>query len=121
MNSKQTTPQDEASEVFSKAAELFALMSSPMRLRMLSILCDKELSVSQLLERIETTQPNLSQHLALLTQAGVLAKRKEGTTVFYRVLSEKAVQLCRSVCTQVAIELDEPMQLAASERLLARV
>lgn len=121
MNSKQTPHPDEASEVFSKAAELFALMSSPMRLRMLSILCDQELSVSQLLESIDTTQPNLSQHLALLTQAGVLAKRKEGTTVFYRVQSEKAVALCRSVCTQVAIELDEPMQLPASQRLLARV
>jgi DNA-binding transcriptional ArsR family regulator len=121
MNSNHTLHQDEASEVFSKAAELFALMSSPMRLRILSILCDKELSASQRLERIMTTQPNLSQHLALLTQAGVLAKRKEGTTVFYRVQSEKAVQLCRSVCTQVAIELDEPMQLPVSECLLAKV
>jgi DNA-binding transcriptional ArsR family regulator len=112
---------DEATLVFERAAELFALMSSPMRLRVMSTLCDKELSVSQLLEQMKTTQPNLSQHLNLLYQSGILARRKEGTTVYYRIQSEKAVQLCRSVCTQVAIELDEPAQLPASERLLARV
>jgi DNA-binding transcriptional ArsR family regulator len=112
---------DEATPVFERAAELFALMSSPMRLRVMSTLCDKELSVSQLLEQMQTTQPNLSQHLNLLYQAGILARRKEGTTVYYRIQSEKAVQLCRSVCTQVAIELDEPAQLPAAQRLLARV
>ena len=57
---------------------------------------------------IDTTQPNLSQHLAVLFKIGVLAKRKEGTQVIYRVQSEKAVALCRSVCTQIAIEMDEP-------------
>lgn len=107
--------------VFELAAELFGLMGSSMRLQILSALCDTERTVSDLLGRMETTQPNLSQHLAVLYQAGILAKRKEGAQVFYRVQSEKAVALCRSVCTQVAIELDEPMMLPASERLLARV
>jgi DNA-binding transcriptional ArsR family regulator len=108
-----TTEMDESKLVFERAAELFRLMGSPMRLQILS--------VSDLLARIDTTQPNLSQHLSVLYQAGILAKRKEGAQVFYRVQSERAVALCRSVCTQVAIELDEPMQLPASERLLARV
>jgi ArsR family transcriptional regulator len=43
----------------------------------------------------------------VLYRAGVLAKRKEGTQVIYRVHSEQAVALCRSVCTQIAIELEE--------------
>jgi DNA-binding transcriptional ArsR family regulator len=77
--------------------------------------------VSQLLEKIETTQPNLSQHLNVLYKSGVLTKRKEGTQVIYRVQSEKAVTLCRSVCTQIAMEVDEPLQLPAAERLLGRV
>jgi DNA-binding transcriptional ArsR family regulator len=112
---------DESKIVFERAAELFSLMGSPMRLQILSALCNTERSVSDLLARIDTTQPNLSQHLSVLYQAGILAKRKEGAQVFYRVQSEKALALCRSVCTQVAIEIDEPMQLPASERLLARV
>jgi DNA-binding transcriptional ArsR family regulator len=107
--------------VFELAAELFGVLATPMRLRILSALCDKEKSVSQLLQEIDTTQPNLSQHLNLLYRAGVLAKRKEGTQVIYRVQSEKAVKLCRTVCTQIAIEMDEPTAVPASERLSPRV
>ena len=107
--------------VFELAAELFGVLATPMRLRILSALCDKEKSVSQLLQEIDTTQPNLSQHLNLLYRAGVLAKRKDGTQVIYRVKSEKAVTLCRTVCTQIAIEMDEPSAVPASERLSPRV
>ena len=111
----------ESGRVFELAAELFGILSTPMRLRILSALCDQEKSVSELLAEIDTTQPNLSQHLNLLYRAGVLAKRKEGTQVIYRVQSEKAVMLCRTVCTQIAIEMDEPGTVPASERLSPRV
>jgi ArsR family transcriptional regulator len=106
--------------VFELAAELFGLLAAPMRLRILSALCDGERSVSQMLERIDTTQPNLSQHLNVLYRTGLLARRKEGTQVLYRVQSEKAVALCRAVCTQIAIEIDEPSQMPAAERLVGR-
>lgn len=110
----------ESSRVFELAAELFGVLATPMRLRILSALCDGERSVTQLLEKIDTTQPNLSQHLNVLYRSGVLAKRKDGTQVIYRVQSEKAVTLCRAVCTQIAIEVDEPLQLPPSERLLGK-
>ncbi|MBL0918234.1 MAG: winged helix-turn-helix transcriptional regulator [Hydrogenophaga sp.] len=113
--------QVEKGRVFELAAELFGVLATPMRLRILSALCDQEKSVSQLLKEIDTTQPNLSQHLNLLYRAGVLAKRKDGTQVFYRVQSEQAVTLCRTVCTQIAIEMDEPSSVPASQRLSPRV
>ena len=100
--------EPEQRRVFDAAAALFAVLATPMRLQILSALCDREKSVTQLLLGIDTTQPNLSQHLAVLFKTGVLAKRKEGTQVIYRVQSEKAVALCRCVCTQIAIEMDEP-------------
>lgn len=110
--------------VFEVAAELFSVLSTPMRLRILSAVCEREKSVSQLLSEIDTTQPNLSQHLTVLYRSGILAKRREGTQVLYRVQSEKAVQLCRSVCTQVAIELEDhhsgSFSQPASERLIQR-
>jgi DNA-binding transcriptional ArsR family regulator len=71
-----------------------------------------------MLEQIDSSQPNLSQHLNVLYRSGILAKRKEGTQVIYRIQSERAMALCRSVCTQIAIELDEPTQIAHSERLV---
>ena len=104
----QPAPSIAQDKVFDLAAELFAVLATPIRLRILSALCEQEKSVSQLLLEINTTQPNLSQHLAVLFKTGVLAKRKEGTQVIYRVQSEKAAALCRSVCTQIAIEMDEP-------------
>lgn len=110
----------EKGRVFELAAELFGILATPMRLRILSALCDKEKSVSELLADIDTTQPNLSQHLNLLYRAGVLAKRKEGTQVIYRVQSEKAVMLCRTVCTQIAIEMDEPSTVPSADRLSPR-
>ena len=52
--------------VFELAAELFSVLATPMRLRVLSALCEREKSVNELLLEIDTTQPNLSQHLAVL-------------------------------------------------------
>lgn len=108
------------SRVFTLAAELFAVLATPIRLQILSAVCEQEKSVSQLLMEIDTTQPNLSQHLAVLFKTGVLAKRKDGTQVFYRVQSEKAVALCRGVCTQIAIEMDEPDAVPDGQALSPR-
>lgn len=115
-----TAPQNEQDKVFDLAAELFAVLATPIRLRILSALCEQEKSVSELLLEINTTQPNLSQHLAVLFKAGVLAKRKDGTQVIYRVQSEKAVALCRSVCTQIAIEMEEPDALQEGQAISPR-
>jgi predicted transcriptional regulator len=107
--------QQTAARVFEVAAELFSVLSTPIRLQILGAL-----SVSQILERVDTTQPNLSQHLAILYRHGVIGKRKDGTQVIYNVQSEKAVALCRSVVTQVAIELADPQSVQAEDRLLTR-
>jgi ArsR family transcriptional regulator len=80
--------------------------------------CNGERNVSELLEQIETTQPNMSQHLATLYRSGILSKRREGTQIFYKLQSERVATLCRAVCTQVAIELDGEERLPASERLM---
>ena len=111
---------DPQAQVFKLAAALFAVLATPIRLRVLSALCVREKSVNELLLEIDTTQPNLSQHLAVLHRSGILAKRKEGTQVIYRVQSEQAVALCRSVCTQIAIELEEPGALTAGQSLSPR-
>ena len=107
-----------AERVFEMAAELFTLMGTPMRLKIISALCQSEKNVSELLTEIETTQPNMSQHLGQLYRAGILARRREGVQMFYRVKSERAAMLCRAVCTQIAIEIDDPQSLAPQERLL---
>jgi DNA-binding transcriptional ArsR family regulator len=103
--------------VFESAAELFGLLSTPVRLKIISAVCNGERNVSELLEQIDTTQPNMSQHLATLYRAGVLGKRREGTQIFYRLQSERVATLCRAVCTQVAMEIDANENIPAAERL----
>jgi ArsR family transcriptional regulator len=96
----------ESDEVFELAADIFRVMSAPMRLKIISVLCDGERNVSELLERIPTTQPNMSQHLTTLHKAGVIGRRREGVQVYYRLINDRVVTLCRAVCTQIAIESD---------------
>lgn len=94
----------ESDQVFDRAADVFRVMSAPMRLKIISYLCDGEKNVSYLLSKIDTTQPNMSQHLTTLYQAGVLGKRREGVQIFYRIIDERVANLCRTVCTQIATE-----------------
>ena len=108
----------EQDAVFESAAELFAVLSTPIRLKIISAVCEREKNVSELLAEIDTTQPNMSQHLATLYRSGVLAKRREGTQIYYRLQSERVATLCRAVCTQVAIELGPDAELKPSERLV---
>ena len=96
----------ESDEVFEMAAEIFRVMSAPMRLKIISSLCNGEKNVTQLLEEIDTTQPNMSQHLNTLYQSGVIGRRREGVQIFYRIINDRVVTLCRAVCTQIAIESD---------------
>ena len=95
----------ESEEVFEKAAEMFRVMSAPMRLRIVSALCNGEKNVGELIAEVNTTQPNMSQHLNTLYQAGVLGKRREGVQIYYRIINERVVTLCRAVCVQIASEM----------------
>lgn len=108
----------EADRVYEIAAELFGLMATPLRLKIISALCRGEKTVGELLGEIATTQPNMSQHLGQLYRSGILARRRDGQQMYYRVQNERAVALCRAVCTQIAIEMDDPGAVDPAQRLL---
>jgi DNA-binding transcriptional ArsR family regulator len=94
--------------VFESVAELFALLSTPVRLKIIGAVCNGEKCVSELLAEIDTTQPNMSQHLATLYRSGVLGKRREGNQIYYRINNQRVATLCRTVVTQAAIDFEEP-------------
>lgn len=79
-------------------ARRFALLSEPMRLRLLQALFDGEKTVSTLVGATGGTQTNVSRHLHLLTDAGLLARRKEGLKVFYSIADPSIFPLCETVC-----------------------
>ncbi|MBP9905779.1 MAG: helix-turn-helix transcriptional regulator [Rhodoferax sp.] len=89
-------------KTFESAADLFRVMSAPMRLKIINCLCDGEKNVSYLLTKVNTTQPNMSQHLNTLYQAGILGKRRDGVQIFYRIADQRIVSICEAVCHDIA-------------------
>lgn len=90
-----------SSTALERAAELFGVLSTPVRLQIIGALCGGEQNVTHLLAHIEASQPNMSRHLQVLYQAGVLAKRRSGQQVFYRIADDSVVRVCKAVCLQV--------------------
>ena len=85
------------STALDRAAELFGVLSTPMRLKIIGALCEGEQNVTCLLSQIEASQPNMSRHLQVLYQAGVLSKRRAGQQVFYKIADDSVVRVCKAV------------------------
>ena len=97
----------ELDEVFAAVAAYFGVMAEPTRLRIVHAICREERSVNQIAEELQATQTNVSRHLGFMFRSGVLARRKVGNQVFYRISDANLVEICRAVCTQIAARIDE--------------
>jgi DNA-binding transcriptional ArsR family regulator len=85
--------------LITQAAERFRLLSDPTRLRLLNELdLQEELPVGELAERAQVGLSNTSKHLHQLEREGIVAKRRDGTTIYYRIADESVQELCDIVC-----------------------
>jgi len=80
-------------------AARFRLLGEPLRLKLLIALEGGERSVGELVAQTGAGQANVSKHLAALTQAGMLRRRKGGVSVYYAIADESAFTLCDVVCS----------------------
>ena len=94
-------------EVVQQVAEYFSLLSEPMRLRLLNQLSTGEKCVQELVEAMQTSQANVSKHLKVMWQAGILSRRSEGTCAYYRVEDEVIYDLCTIVSNCIARRLQQ--------------
>lgn len=92
------------------------VIGDPTRIRILDLLRDGELSVASMTDRLETSQQNASKHLGILLQAGIVARRKDGTTSYYRVADQTVYGLCEQVCGGLASRLSELNALVEGTR-----
>ncbi len=76
-----------------RASRSLKAMSHPLRLKILCTLGSQEVSVQEIVEKVGTSQSNISQHLAILRDKGILASRKDANRVFYRVSDSRTLQL----------------------------
>ncbi len=85
-------------EAVRRVAARFRVLAEPVRLQILQVLEGGEASVNVITRAVGSTQPNVSKHLRILQDEGLVSKRQEGNTVFYQIADETVFQLCSLVC-----------------------
>jgi len=80
-------------EDIDRASRSIKAMSHPLRLKILCTLGDNEVSVQDIVDQVGTSQSNISQHLAILRDKGILTSRKDANRVFYRVGDNRTLKL----------------------------
>lgn len=80
-------------EDIQQAAQAIKAIAHPLRLKILCVLGDQEISVQEIVEQVGTSQSNISQHLAILRDKGVLATRKDANRVYYRIGDLRTLKL----------------------------
>lgn len=98
-------------------AEKFRLLGDASRLSILRCLMGGEMTVTQIVEETGRGQANVSKHLKLLHESGLLDRRKQGLQVYYKIGDPVVEQLCTTVCDAVA--RDAAIQVEAHARRLA--
>ncbi len=93
MTQEISTPLISRDEDIERAAQSMKAMSHPLRLKILCTLGDREVSVQDIVEQVGTSQSNISQHLAILRDKGILASRKDANRVYYRVSDARTLRL----------------------------
>ncbi len=82
-------------------ADRFRTIGEPVRIRILDRLREGEASVQDLAEHLGSSQQNVSKHLGLLARAGIVGRRKVGTSAYYRIVDESVLAMCEQVCDSV--------------------
>ena len=86
-------------------ARRFRVLGEPMRIRLVDQLHDGEATVGELSESLAASQQNISKHLAVLGEVGILGRRKDGNHVYYRITDESVFALCEDVCGSLQQQL----------------
>lgn len=86
--------EDVSEEIFCMHAQVCQALADPKRLRIINVLRDGEMTVGEMARRLGLRQANLSQHLMLLRERGVVTTRRQGIHIYYSLSSPKIVQAC---------------------------
>jgi DNA-binding transcriptional ArsR family regulator len=108
-----TLPHPLPADLVELIARRFRVIGEPMRIRLLDRLREGEATVGELSEALDASQQNVSKHLAVLAEVGILGRRKQGNRVYYRVVDEGVFALCEDVCGSLQQQLRALSELVA--------
>lgn len=92
-------------------ADYFRALGVPLRLKLLNALREHECTVGELTELLGCSQANVSKHLAMLNQTGLVRKTARGTSTYYRIADPRTYELCDLVCGQIGKRYAEETNL----------
>jgi ArsR family transcriptional regulator len=100
-------------QAVSMVASRFRALGEPLRVRILEELREGEKCVSELVAAIGSTQPNISKHLRILQEAGVVGRRQAGNQVYCFISDESVLDLCDVVCDSIGERLARDARLVS--------
>ncbi len=104
-------------QIYKLHASICHILANPKRLEIIDKLRARELSVTALAEALEISQANLSQHLSIMRQRGIVTSRREGLNVFYKLSNPKIIQACE-LMRQVLLEyLETSVEMARGKTM----
>jgi ArsR family transcriptional regulator len=103
-------------KIFELHADVCKVFSNGKRLEILSILRNKEMTASDLIESIGLSKANLSQHMSILKSKGVVLTRREGVNIYYRISNPKIIQACDLMREVLLEQLQEKGKMVATLR-----
>lgn len=84
-------------EMLEAVSNRFKLLSEPMRLKILRVLCEREHTVQEIVDEVSASQANISKHLALMHDNGIVSRRKEGLKCYYRIADDSIMFACHLI------------------------
>jgi len=115
-NEKRLIPDDNMAlsdyRIYALQAEICLSLANPKRLQILNLLKNGEMSAGDLVRAMQIPKANLSQHLSLLKQKGIVIARREGTNIYYRIAHPKITEAC-SIMRSVLMESLKAQEILA--------
>jgi len=106
-------------EIFEMHADICKVFSNAKRLEILNTLRHKEMTASELIEKIGLSKANLSQHMSILRSKGVVLTRREGLNIYYRISNPKIIQACDLMREVLLEQFQEKGKMVASLKRLS--
>jgi ArsR family transcriptional regulator len=107
-------------EVVDLVAARFRTLGEPIRIRILQGLQGGDQNVTALVASLGATQPNVSKHLRILQDAGLVSRRQDGNNVYYSIADPTVFDLCDAVCGSIGTHLTQHASIASEIRRRAR-
>lgn len=103
-------------KIYELQADICKIFSNAKRMEIINVLKDREVSASDLIEKIGLSKANLSQHMGVLRSKGVVLARREGVNVYYRIANPKIIQACDLMREVLLEQLREKGKMGSSFR-----